>query len=269
MRRALLLIAFLLLLCAVFVGWQRRDEQRGRISPPEQASFTLLRVVQQPLLATGRWLGDVGDVLIGRNSILQQNRDLQNRIAYLNTENIRLRRYERENAELRQLLKLPAPSDGAPVAATIVSYDATEFSRQIGIGAGSRNGIHPKDVAYAAAGVVGQITAVAARYSTVMLITDRQSGVGAMTARTGARGLLTGTGGGLCEMQYFDFHSDVRQGDAVITSGDSEIFPHGMVLGNIVKVEKDKTYSRLTAWVEPAVDFNNLSAILVRTGANQ
>jgi rod shape-determining protein MreC len=101
-----------------------------------------------------------------------------------------------------------------------------------------------------------------------LLLTDRQSGVGAITVRSGARGVLQGTGGNLCEMQYFDFNSDVRTGDMVVTSGDSEIFPHGMVLGTIVKVEKDKTYSRLTAWVEPAVSFDDLNAVWVRTNAN-
>lgn len=269
MRRAFLLIAFLVMLCGVLVGWQHRASNRGRISPPEQVSFNLLRVVQQPLLATGNWLGDVGRVLIGRNSILQQNRDLQNRVDYLQNENTRLRRYSYENSELRQLLQLPKPNSGTPVAATIVNFDATDFSRQIGLGIGTANNVAPKDVVYSAAGVVGQVTKVSSHYCTVLLLTDRQSGVGAITARSGARGVLQGTGGNLCTMQYFDFHSDVRTGDIVITSGDSEIFPHGLVLGTIVKVEKDKTYSRLTAWVEPTVAFDSLSAVLVRTNANQ
>ena len=268
MRRAFLLIPFLVILCGVFVGWQHRAGNRGRLSPPEQASFNLLRAVQQPLLATGRWIGDVGRVLIGRNSILQQNRELQNRVKYLENENTRLRRYSRENAELRKLLQLPQPAAGTPVAATIVSFDATDFSQQIGVGIGTTSNVTPKDVVYSAAGVVGQVTRVSSHYSTILLLTDRQSGVGAITARSGARGVLQGTGSNLCKMQYFDFYSDVRTGDMVITSGDSQIFPHGMVLGTIVKVEKDKTYSRLSAWVEPAVSFDNLSAVWVRTNAN-
>lgn len=268
MRRAFLLIVFLVILCGVLVGWQHRAGNRERISPPEQVSFNLLRTVQQPLLATGHWLSDVGRVIIGRNSILQQNRQLQNRVDYLQNENTRLRRYSRENSELRQLLQLPKPDSGTPVAATIVSFDASDFSRQIGVGIGTSSNVAPKDAVYSAAGVVGQVTRVSSHYSTILLLTDRQSGVGAITARSGARGVLQGTGGNLCKMQYVDFNSDVRASDMVITSGDSEIFPHGMVLGTVVKVEKDKTYSRLSAWVEPAVSFDNLSAVWVRTGAN-
>lgn len=268
MRRAFLLIAFLVMLCGMVVAWQHRAGNSGRISPPEQVSFNLLRLVQQPLLATGHWLGDVGRVLIGRNSIVQQNRQLQNRVDYLQNENIRLRRYSRENSELRLLLQLPKPDMGTPIAADIVSFDATEFSRLIGLGIGTSSNVAPKDVVYSAAGVVGQVTRVSSHYCMVLLLTDRQSGVGAITARSGARGLLQGTGTGLCQMQYFDFHSDVRTGDIVVTSGDSEIFPHGMVLGTIVKVDKDKTYSRLTAYVEPAVDFDSLTAVWVRTNAN-
>ncbi|MEO6908351.1 MAG: rod shape-determining protein MreC [Abditibacteriaceae bacterium] len=269
MRRAFSLIAFLVVLCGVLVGWQHRASNQGRISPPEGVSFNLLRVVQQPLLTTGHWLGDVGRVIIGRGSILQQNRQLQNRVNYLQNENTRLRRYSRENSELRQLLQLPKSDTGTPVAANIVSFDATDFSQQIGLGIGTSKNVAPKDVVYSAAGVVGQVTRVSSHYCTVLLLTDRQSGVGAITARSGARGVLQGTGGSLCKMQYFDFHSDVRAGDIVITSGDSEIFPHAMVLGTIVKVEEDKTYSRLTAYVEPAVAFDSLSAVWVRTNANQ
>ena len=133
MRRAFFLIAFLVMLCGVLVGWQHRAGNSGRISLPEQISFNLLRVVQQPLLATGHWLGDVGRVIIGRGSILQHNRQLQNRVDYLQNENIRLRRYSRENSELRQLLQLPKPAAGTPVAANIISFDANDFSQQIGI----------------------------------------------------------------------------------------------------------------------------------------
>jgi len=269
MRRAFLLIAVLTVLCGLLVGWQRGAAKRGQLSPPERIGFNVLRAVQQPLLATGRWLGDVGRVIIGRGSILQQNEDLRNRVHYLKNENTRLRRYSRENAELRKLLQLPQPAAGKAVAADVINFDATNLSRQLGIGVGSSNNVGRKDVVYAAAGVVGQVTRVAPHYATVILLTDRQSGVGAITVRGGARGVLTGTGDSLCKMEYFDFHSDVRRGDVVITSGDSEIFPHGMVLGTIVNVEKDKTYSRLTAWVEPAVAFDTLNAVLVRTGANK
>ena len=269
MRRAIFLIAFLVILCGILVGWQHRATSRGHISPPERISFGLLRVVQQPLLTTGHWFGDVTRVMFGRGNILEQNRHLQSRVDFLQNENIRLRRYSRENSELRQLLQLPKPDAGTPVAANIVSFDATNFSQQISLGVGTSNDVEPKDVVYSAAGVVGQVTKVSSHYCTVLLLTDRQSGVGAITARSGARGVMQGTGGNLCSMQYFDFHSNVRTGDTVITSGDSEIFPHGMVLGSIIKVEKDKTYSRLTAWVEPAVAFDSLTAVWVRTNASR
>jgi rod shape-determining protein MreC len=63
--------------------------------------------------------------------------------------------------------------------------------------------------------------------------------------------------------------ADVREGDTVLTSGLSDIFPRGLVLGRVLKVERDKRYSRLTAQVEPAVPFDQVSAVNVRIGAGQ
>lgn len=259
---------FLLLLAGfALVLAQGQARRRGAFSPPETGFWLVLRPLQRAFTGTGHWLGDVGRVMFRRGGLLEEKAGLERRVLDLEGQNRRLLRYRAENDELRRLLALPRPAAGQPVAAEVVGWDASAFSDRLFLNSGTRRGVRPKDVVYTAQGVAGQIVRADALTSEVLLITDRQAAVGAMTLRTRARGLLRGTGRTLCRMEYLDYFADVKPGDLVLTAGDSEIFPRGLVLGRVVRVQKDRYYSRTAAEVEPAVPFTTLSTVLVRTGA--
>ena len=277
MRRPSPLISLILLIvvCVVLVAWykaarrgdDKNDRMYGGMSPPEQGTLFVLRWVQRPLMAVGNWFGDVGRTMTRRNGIISENEALRKRLADLEGQNQRLTRYRLENAELRQLLKMPKLPGGKEVAADIVSLDATDYARRVILNAGSRRGVRPKDVVYTAHGVVGHVITVSPFSCVVLLLTDRKSGAGAMTSRTMAKGVVKGTGDPICKMEYVDFHADVREGDLVVTSGDSTIFPRGLVIGRVLKVEKNKTYSSMNAYIDPAVPFDQISAVWVRVQA--
>lgn len=278
MKRLFPLLLVLLVIAGVLVIWQRKARQSERLSAPESATFALLRPGQKVLLAVGGWFMDVGRVVFRRGDILSENARLRTYSSKLQSQNERLRQYERENDELRALLNLPKPPGGTPRAAQIVSYDATAATHQIFLNVGTKQGVRVKDVVYAPEGIVGQVIVpttqiVPVSTSAVLLLTDRASGIGAMVGRTGVTGVVQGTGGDLCKLAYLPFHADVRDGDFVLTSGlvvkNGGVFPRGLPIGRVVKVERDKTMSRLTAYVAPAVPFSKLSTVMVRTGANR
>ncbi|MBW3636642.1 MAG: rod shape-determining protein MreC, partial [Armatimonadetes bacterium] len=256
---------------AGLVLWQNSASSRGGVSAPAGVAAATLSPLQRTLKASGDWLGDVGRVLVRRADIASQNEALQLRVADLEGQNARLSRLRRENVELRKLLEMPKVAGGRSLAAEIISYDASDFARRVTLNIGSRAGVAPKDVVYCAQGLVGQVTQVAPLTCVVTLLIDREGRAGAMTARTFAKGVIRGTGERICKLSYLDFNADVREGDLVTTSGlligRGAIFPKGMVIGRVVKVEKDKTYSRHEADVEPAVPFDRLSAVWVRVNA--
>lgn len=262
-------IVLLLLLCALAAGWHRMAASQSKISPPESVVFIALRWVQRPLSSVGDWFSDLGRTMFRRGGAIEENEELRGQVANLKGQTQRLLRYQRENDELRRLLKMPRPQGGTVVAADIVSLDATDYRRRITLNVGSRRGVRAKDVAFAAQGVVGQVVRVDAFTCDVLLLTDRDASVGAMTQRTSSRGVAQGTGqrNGEMTMNYLDYDSDVREGDLVVTSGDSAIFPRGLVIGRVSQTRRDKGYSRLTARVDPAVPFDQLSAVYVRVGA--
>ena len=259
----------LLLVCMALAVWSQRARSQGKVALPDSVAIGMLRPAQKTLTAVGNWFSDVGRVMIRRGDILQENAELNRRVADLDNRNKRLLRYQQENRELRQLIKMPPPANGRLVSAEVVSRDASEYARRVVLNAGAPQGVRAKDVVYNAQGVVGQVIEVDDKYgtSTVLLITDRMAGVGAMVQRTAARGLLQGTGQGTCIMTYLNLHADVREGDLIVTSGDSKIFPKGMVLGRVLKVRKDKTYSQTSAEIEPAARLDQISAVWVRVQA--
>ena len=278
MRRPLTFFLVLLAIAGVLVFWQKRAQKSGGISTPASLAFGILRPGQKIVLSVGGWVSDVGRVMFRRKDLATENSDLRARMADVEGQNLRLQRYRRENEELQSLLKMPKPAGGSTIAAQIVSFDVTDSAQRVFVNVNQRQGVRAKDVVYTSHGIAGQV--VNADYkllpiptSQVVLLTDRTSSVGAVVARTGAIGIVQGTGGVLCKLNYLDFHADVREGDTVLSSGlvvkIGGVFPKGLVIGRVIKVERDKTLSRLTAYVDPAVPFDQITSVLVRVGANK
>jgi rod shape-determining protein MreC len=267
----LFIVIFLAVICAGLVAWHYAARDRGAMSPPESVAFLSLRPAQRVLVATRDWCADLGKTMFRRGGTIRENQELKQRLADLEGQSRRLARYQRENQELRQLLKMPPQRGGKPVAAEVISFDATDYTRNIIINVGSQQGVREKDVVYNAQGVVGQVISRDRFTSRVLLLTDRQASIGAMVSRTTAKGVVQGTGENEqdreCKMSYLNFGADVREGDLVVTSGESRIFPRGLVIGRVLRVKKDKTYSRMTADIDPAVSFDRISAVYVRVQA--
>ena len=199
MKRFFPLFLILLLVAGVFVVWQKRARQNHQLSAPESAVFAVLRPGQKVLIGVGDWFSAVGRTMFKRGGIVAENEKLKANLTGLQNENDRLRRYKSENDELRALLNMQRPAGGTAVAAQIVSVSTTTGAQQIFLNAGAQQGVRVKDVVYSSQGVVGQVIAPNSRLfpfptSQVLLLTDRMSGVGAVIARSGATGVVQGTG---------------------------------------------------------------------------
>ena len=257
----------LVALCAFLVAWQRASQRRGGISVPESGVLLALRPAQKVLNGTGVWASDIGSAMFRRRGLVRENEELRGEVDNLRGQNQRLLSYQRENQRLNALLKMPKLAGGKSLACEVVGLSATDVSHAVTLNIGARSGVRVKDVVYNAQGVVGQVTDVSPFSCRALLLTDRVSGIGAMIERTQAKGIVKGNGGRLCTLSYLDFGADVREGDLVVSSGVSQIFPRGMPIGQVVEVKRDKHYSQLTATVDPTVAFDRLSAVYVRVGA--
>ena len=118
-------------------------------------------------------------------------------------------------------------------------------------------------------GLLGRITEVGSTWSKAEVITESSFAVGAYIERSGALGVVEGTyelrSEGICQMIYIESDSDIRVGDKVISSGIGEVYPRGLMIGKVTKVEVDERTRTLTATIEPAADLESISKVMVVT----
>lgn len=146
-----------------------------------------------------------------------------------------------ENTRLRQLLELRQRIT-TPARAAQILYDAADpFSRKVIIDRGELHGIVPGSPVIDGYGVLGQVTRVFGAVSEVTLITDGDQAIPVLNTRTGVRGVAFGDmshpAGGM-ELRFAPADTDVQAGDVLSTSGVDGVYPAGLAVARVDKVER-------------------------------
>ena len=156
-----------------------------------------------------------------------------------------------ENARLRNLLDLQARLDPPAHAAEILYDTADPYTRRVVVNRGQTQGVVQGSPVVDAAGVLGQVTRVYPFLSEVTLLVDREQAIPVLNTRTGARGVAYGDpvashGGGL-ELRFVAANSDVQEGDLLSTSGMDGVYPAGLPVAQVVRVERraDSAFARI------------------------
>jgi rod shape-determining protein MreC len=145
-----------------------------------------------------------------------------------------------ENSRLRQLLDLREQLKVEGVAAEVI-YDAADpYTRKVIIGKGLTQGIVLGSPVIDEFGVLGQVTLVHPLVSEVTLIIDRDLAIPVLNVRTGVRSLAFGdaNGSGGLELRFMGSNADVQQGDLLTTSGVDGVYPPGLPVARIDRIER-------------------------------
>jgi rod shape-determining protein MreC len=157
-----------------------------------------------------------------------------------------------ENAHLRQLLDLRAQVAG-PTKAVQVLYDTSDpYTQRVVVDRGLMAGIVQGSAVIDTAGVVGQVTRVYPLVSEVTLLTDRAQSIPVMNARTGSRYVANGdpqTLGGSLDLKFVPAGADMQKGDLLTTSGIDGVYPAGLHVGRIARIDRrvDSSFARVHA----------------------
>jgi rod shape-determining protein MreC len=169
-------------------------------------------------------------------------------------------------AELEQVLALRERTPLRTVAANVIAGDATGIFQTVTIDKGSASGLRKDMAVIAPAGVVGRVVEQPPLYAAkVQLLIDREAGAGAIIERTGVGGVVIGhdrQGEPQLQLDFVSNLADAKVGDRLVTSGLDGIFPRGITIGTLARVEKGQgLYKEI--WVAPAVDFRSIGSVLV------
>jgi rod shape-determining protein MreC len=210
----------------------------------------------------------IGDFLVTHGSLRGENA----RLTQENFDNaallLQLKALQAENAQLRELLAARERLGTDLVAAEVLYAARDPFSRKVVIDKGSQDNIRAGQVAVDNRGVVGQVTRVYPWLSEVTLVTDKGQFVPVQNLRNGLRAILSGTGGdGILELRFVPPNADFETGDELVTSGIDGVYPPGLPVARVTKVERgaDQIFARVTG--VPLGGVANHTHLLIAAGS--
>ncbi len=180
----------------------------------------------------------------------------------------------RENERMRGLLSLREELPGETLTAEVIGKEVSPYFRvvRVRIDRGERDLLRTGMPVISSEGLVGQIRRTFGRYSDVLLTVDRTSAIDVVIDRTGARGMLRGTGESdryMCRIQYLARTDEVEVGDEIYTSGLGQRFPSNILIGSVTKVTRQDFGLYQEVEVQPAVNFSALEEVLVLTAGSR
>ncbi|ARK31591.1 rod shape-determining protein MreC [Halalkalibacter krulwichiae] len=258
-KKLIILLVAIIILVAL-IGYSRQD--REQITGPEQVIRDAVGWVQtiftKPAYAIAGFFENVRDI----QHIYEENKILKSRLdeyAQISVERNLLRN---ENETLKDMLELDESlNDYLMRSAVVIHRSPDRWSEYIGLNRGSEHGIEPNmGVVDSKGGLIGKVKTVSEFSSRIQLLSDndRTNRVSAMISMDQPEyGFIEGYDeeAGLLIMRKIDLEADIEEGQTVVTSGKGGVYPSGLLIGEIVRVEPDEYGLTQNAYIEPTADF--------------
>ena len=193
----------------------------------------------------------------------KENVMLKQKIAELQRENHQMKEMVLANERLQRLLQFREKISSTVIAAEVIGQGPSSWFKSVTINKGEKDGVRKGMAVISPKGVVGQILKTGPYHSVVLLIIDYNSAIDSIVQRTRAKTIVEGKGENRCQLKYLLRAEDIGVGDIIVTSGLSGNFPKGLMVGEILKVDKKGHGIFQYAELVPSVDLTKLEEVLV------
>ncbi|AFV76248.1 cell shape-determining protein [Thermus oshimai JL-2] len=223
----------------------------------------LLSPLTAPLPQLGHRLGQnlrAGlSALTNRQDLYAENQALKEELALLRSENARLRL---EVERLARALEVKAKAPGVVAVAPVIGEDLSGLYRRLLLGMGSRQGLRPGMPVAAPQGLVGLIVEVEEDRALVRTLLDPESRVGVRPEGTPGRGVARGAPPDRL-LAEFPPTVPLKPGDLLLSGAALGLFPDGIPVGRVERVERVQGGLKQQAWVRPLVELSLLEEVIV------
>lgn len=252
-------------LLAFIAGGLLFADLRGAPQLAKARAWLSLALSPLVTLATSpHYFRDLDEQFRSHEQLIDENRKLKRALFDLRTRQLRFQALEAENRRLRTLLASAATLKQRVLIGEVLEASQGPYQQQILINRGSESGVYQGQVVVDAWGVMGQVTRVAPTTSTVLLITDPDSGLPVEINRTGLQTIAVGRGvGRALVLPYLPGNADVRVGDVLVTSGLDGRFPPGYPVGTIQSLRHPPGESFMEAIARPAAHLDRGRQVLL------
>jgi rod shape-determining protein MreC len=259
-HRSLFLLALVVLLQVLMLAVQIKRDTQGRLI----RVWTVSAV--SPVERSGAWgIGKFRDAwrhYFALSDTARQNEELIRENGQLKLEIMQLQSKSAEADRLASLLNFKQKQAKVPmVLARVIGASADANSAVVYLDQGTHEGIRKNMGVITPEGVVGKVIESYPNTCQVLLLTDRDSGVGAMIANSRIQSPVGGLGEPLLTMKYVGNDDDVAVGSRVVTSGMDRIFPKDLPVGTITEVKPGNPFKQIR--VRPAANLERLEEVLV------
>ena len=210
------------------------------------------------------------EVFNEKEDIYKKYTELKNKLEKTDIYYSQIEELQKEVAELKSTLDLNATiSEYTYINATVVNRNITYWYNYLTIDKGSKNGVKKGDAVITNKGLIGKVANVSNFSSTVKLLTSdeisRKISVKVQTGDSFQYGLLIGydKDKNVYKLEGITDSSKIKIGNIVTTTGLTDYFPSGILIGNVSNIVKDEYDLNSIVEVTPSVDFANFSIVTI------
>ena len=213
----------------------------------------------------------IKDIIFSYEDIIKENENLKKENMELKIQKERNQKIHEENERLLKLLEMKENSvyKGDLKFARVSFSDINNLNNKIFIDLGTKDGIKIDMIAVYGDYLVGKIVAVHNNYSEVELITNPISIISAKTMNN-ILGIARGSDeeNGFLYFQPSIVEDNLKEGDEIVTSGISDIYPESIKLGKIEKIDNKENYSYKMVTIKPGFESKDLREVIVISREN-
>jgi rod shape-determining protein MreC len=259
-HRPLALLTAVLLAQLMLLAFQIKREHDVRLirywaiavtSPVERtATWTFAKL-------DGGWTG-----YIWLHNARSENARLQSEVNQLRLQNSELESQVLEAKRVGLLQSFREVHPEAPmIFAQVIGASADPSSHTLFIDRGERDHLRRNLAVITADGIAGKIVEVFPNTAQVLLINDKDSGVGALLSDTRTHGIVKGSGDPEPHLDYVVNDEKVHPGEVILTSGDDRIFPKGLLVGTVTDSSPSNPFQSIH--IQAAARLDRLEDVIV------
>ena len=239
----------------------------GTQTLPEQIINTVTYPFVTAANAISNGVNGFIDKLVNADTYKSQNDELRELVTQMYERTADYEELQKENEQLRQMLELQQKNEDFKFSepCSIIARNANDIYGGFTINHGSSSGISLNDPIITSVGLIGRVTEIAPNYARVSTVLSPQVNVGVYTMRTKTTGVLENDIATAeqkqCLMSNILKDADIEPGDVIVTSGQSGLFPEGLIVGTVKEVYDDPNGLSKHAVIEPAEDCFSITSV--------
>jgi rod shape-determining protein MreC len=181
------------------------------------------------------------------NRIYEQNQELRRELQQMKAWKEAALQLEQQNAKLLDLNNVRLDPKLTFITGVVLADSGSPFRQSVILNIGERDGIVDGWATTDGLGLVGRISGVGNNSSRVVLLTDSNSRIPVTILPSGQNALLAGDNTATPPIDFLESPELVRPGDRVVSSGDGQVFPPGLLVGQVALGPDRRLRVRLAA----------------------